>query len=92
MKRNRPWLHNNASWAVVGMVLLALGWHRGLLYSQAEGVGVEVDNALRTLRVRFGVNDKEPGKWDGTATVTGGSILQIRNWHPRKGDRVDHTG
>ena len=87
MKRNRM-----VSCAAIGVVALALGWQRSLLFSQFGGATIiEVDNTVRTVRVRFGVNDKEPGQWDGSASVTGGSILEIRNWHPRKGDRVDNT-
>ena len=68
-----------------------VGWQRGLLFSQT-GAAVESDPGVRTVRVRFGVNDKAPSKWDGSATATGGSIVRIRNWHPRPGDRVDNSG
>jgi len=88
MKRNR-WI----SCAAIGLAALAVGWQRGLLFSQAAGdAAVDADNGVRTVRVRFGVNDKEPAKWDGSASVTGGSIVRIRNWHPRPGDRVDASG
>jgi hypothetical protein len=88
MKRNR----------LVSLMLMAAAaavfvWQRGALLSQsAEGAAVDADPAVRTVRVRFGINDKAPAKWDGSASVTGGSILHIRNWHPRAGDKVDNNG
>jgi len=87
-KRNRL-----LSFTALGILTLAVGWQRGLLFSQAVSApAIEVDNGVRTVRVRFGVNDKEPTKWAGSATVTAGTILHILNWHPRPGDRVDNTG
>jgi hypothetical protein len=81
------------SCAAVGLVALAVGWQRGLLFSQsASDKAVDADNSVRTVRVRFGIKDKEPTKWDGSASVTGGSIVRIRNWRPRPGDRVDSSG
>lgn len=38
--------------------------------------------------IRFGVNDTEPAPWDGTINVSGGEIVNLRNWHPRPGDRI----
>ncbi len=88
MKSNRL-----ISSAVIALAALAVGWQRGVLFSQAGGdAAVDVDNTVRTVRVRFGVNDKVPAKWDGTASVTGGSILRIRDWHPRPGNKVDKEG
>ena len=94
MKRNRLPLHRRmVSCAAIAIVVLAVGWQRGLLFSQSGAdASVDVDNTVRTVRVRFGVNDKKPAKWDGTASVTGGSILRIRDWHPRPGNKVDNTG
>lgn len=87
MKRNRL-----VSFTVAAAAVLTLVWQRGLLFSQAGGgAEVDVDPAVRTVRVRFGINDKVPTKWDGSATVTGGSILRIRNWHPRPKQHVDNT-
>lgn len=81
------------SFAVIGVAALAVGWQRGLLFSQAKaGAAVDADPAVRTVRVRFGVNDQEPRKWDGAASVTAGSIVRIRNWHTRPDDRVDQNG
>ncbi len=81
------------SFAAVAAALLAFGWQRGLLFSQSgSDTAVDAEPAVRTVRVRFGVNDKAPAKWDGSATVTGGSIVRIRNWHPRPGDGVDESG
>ena len=78
---------------IAGLVLLGAGWQRGRLFSQAGGESpAEFDPSVRTVRVRFGINDQAPQKWDGKATVIGGTILRIRNWHPRPGDSVDQSG
>ena len=78
---------------VLAIAALFAIWQRGALLSQSGGdAALDVDPAVRTLRVRFGINDKAPSKWDGSATVTGGTILRIRNWHPRPKEVVDNTG
>jgi hypothetical protein len=78
---------------VAGLVLLGAGWQRGRLFSQAgKESPAEFDPSVRTVRVRLGINDQNPQKWDGKATVIGGTILRMRNWHPRPGDRVDQSG
>src|SRR5215831_10073470 len=87
MKRDRL-----LSGVVIAGMSLAIVFERGVLLSQAGGgSAIDVDNTIRTVRVRFGVNDKDPAKWDGTAAVTGGTILRIRNWHPRAGDIVENN-
>ena len=88
MKRKRL-----LSVTILGAVALAILWQRGTLLSQpAASTAVDVDPSVRTVRVRFGVHDKMPAKWDGSAEVIRGSIVRIRNWHPRPGDRVDNQG
>ncbi len=85
--------HHRVPLLILAALALALLWQRIPLLSQpAEGASVAADPNVRTLRVRFGLNDKSPAKWDGQATVTSGQVLRIRNWHPRPGDRVDSTG
>ena len=86
-------MKRNLVLALAGATALAIFWQRDLLLSQSGGdAAVEADPAVRTVRVRFGVNDTAPNKYDGSASVTGGAILRIRNWHPRPGDRVDQGG
>lgn len=41
-----------------------------------------------SLRVRFGVKDTAPKSWDGSVSVSNGTILQLRNWRPRSGDQI----
>jgi len=40
------------------------------------------------FRVRLGVNDSAPRVWDGSVTVTGGTLAYLREWRPRMGDRM----
>lgn len=45
----------------------------------AEDIGV---------RIRLGVTDKQPTRWDGSASVTGGKIAEINGWRFEQGDKV----
>jgi hypothetical protein len=47
------------------------------------------DDSIVSFRMRMGVNDREPRAWDGSLSVSGGSVTRIRNWRPRAGDRID---
>ncbi len=56
---------------------------------QAEApAALPVDGSAVSLRVRFGVTDSAPKKWDGTISATGGSVIALRNWRPRPGDKI----
>ncbi|MGH9719276.1 MAG: hypothetical protein ACRD8O_03630 [Bryobacteraceae bacterium] len=57
--------------------------------SQPLAQRVAADDSVISLRVRFGVIDKSPQPWDGSVAATGGEVLQVRNWRPRPGDKVD---
>ncbi len=43
------------------------------------------------LRVRLGLNDKEPAKWDGTINLDSGQVTQITGWRFADGDVVQDT-
>lgn len=36
-----------------------------------------------SFRVRFGLNDMADTAWDGSVSVSGGELVQVRDWHPR---------
>ena len=57
----------------------------GLLLLAAGAAGAQTTSLL----VRFGVTDTEDRVWDGSVTVTGGEILNVRNWRPRAQDVVE---
>ena len=38
---------------------------------------------IASFRVRFGLNDTAETAWDGSVSVSGGELLQVRDWHPR---------
>src|SRR5215510_10637496 len=45
------------------------------------------------VRIRFGLTDKAPQKWDGTISVAPGKIERIDGWRFQDGDEVrDTTG
>src|SRR5206468_4818219 len=43
------------------------------------------------VRIRFGLTDKEPKKWDATVAVTPGTIERIDGWRFQDGDAVQGT-
>src|SRR6476660_2734485 len=43
------------------------------------------------VRIRFGLTDKEPKKWDGTISVAPGKIERIDGWRFEDGDQVEGT-
>src|SRR5262245_945023 len=44
------------------------------------------------VRIRFGLTDKDPTKWDGTISVSPGKIERIDGWRFENGDAVQGTG
>jgi len=47
------------------------------------------DSSVISFRLRLGVTDAEPRAWDGQIAVKNGEILNLRNWHPRPGDKIN---
>src|SRR2546430_9507621 len=43
------------------------------------------------IRIRFGLTDKEPTKWDGTISIAPGKIERIDGWRFQDGDEVHET-
>jgi len=43
------------------------------------------------VRIRFGLTDKEPKKWDGAISVAPGKIERIDGWRFEDGDEVQGT-
>lgn len=41
-----------------------------------------------SIRITFGLTDREPRAWDGKLTVRSGDLLGLRNARPRPGDQV----
>lgn len=65
------------AWLSVGLLL------GGLVGSaQADDLGV---------RVRFGLNDEKPSKWDGTVEVSEGRVTHITGWRFTAQDTIDGT-
>jgi len=44
------------------------------------------------VRIRFGLKDQAPTKWDGTITVSPGRVERIDGWRFQDGDQVQGTG
>ncbi|MDQ2899831.1 MAG: hypothetical protein M3Y07_08525 [Acidobacteriota bacterium] len=79
-KNLRFWI---AGVIVSGCVLL-LGWQR----QASTPSSPLVDNSAISIRVRFGMAERQPRAWDGSLSATGGEILNLRDWHPRPGDKI----
>ena len=60
----------------------------GLLYTAIPLKGQQTVS----LRVRFGLLDTVETRWDGSASVSGGKLLQVRDWYPRPENSVDPSG
>src|SRR5450755_2761375 len=76
---------------VSGILIGAAVFAGAFLYTQRPAISQTrvSDDSVVSVRMRFGVTDTAPKSWDGSLTVTGGEALQIRDWHPRPGDRID---
>jgi hypothetical protein len=63
-------------------LLLTIGWCVCASQVLAADAGV---------RIRFGLTDKEPKKWDATISVAPGKIERIDGWRFQDGDAVQDT-
>lgn len=80
----RTW--TGALLALMAVVAAAVAaWQRS---SPAPAAGAPLDDSVVSVRLRLGVNDSQPRPWDGSLTVSGGQLVQVRNWHPRPGDET----
>src|SRR5215469_8586895 len=43
------------------------------------------------VRIRFGLTDKAPTKWDGTISVSPGKIETLEGWRFENGDQAEGT-
>ncbi|MBI1358077.1 MAG: hypothetical protein GC160_27400 [Acidobacteria bacterium] len=43
---------------------------------------------VMSFRIQLGVGATSEEKWDGAVTVSGGELLEVRNWHPRREDEM----
>ena len=43
---------------------------------------------VASYRIRFGMNDLAETIWDGSVKVSGGELLQLRDWHPRPENEI----
>lgn len=50
--------------------------------------GTPAPAAEHAFRVRFGLTDKAPTAWDGSARVSGGRLVGLRSWRPRAADEI----
>jgi len=49
------------------------------------------DDSVVSFRLRLGLTDTEPRRWDGELEVSGGEVVNLRLWRPRPGDRIEGT-
>ena len=45
-----------------------------------------------SLRIRFGLHDAAETRWDGSVSISGGSLVLARDWRPRPENSVDPGG
>jgi hypothetical protein len=64
---------------------------RAILLSLAATFVWPVFAADVGVRIRFGLTDKAPTKWDGTISVSPGRIERIDGWRFQEGDAVEGT-
>jgi hypothetical protein len=61
-----------------------------ILFSQTRGASVSAgDDTMISFRVIFGAADTQPAQWDGELTAISGEVLQLRDWQPRPGNRIE---
>ena len=75
--------------------LTLIAWQqRAVLFPQAAPSPSQtelaplLDSSLVSFRLQFGVMDGEPRSWDGSLALEKGDLLNLRNWHPRPGDKI----
>jgi hypothetical protein len=68
------------------VALAAAVWLTDTVRSQESKSAAE---SRATVRIRFGITDTQPSKWDGTISAAGGEIASVRHWRPRPGDRIE---
>src|SRR5438309_2862359 len=59
---------------------------RPVVFSQSPAA--LTGDSVISLRVRFGQDESKPTTWDGRVAVSGGELLNLRNWHPHGDDHV----
>ena len=77
----------------VGMyVLFSPIRYGGSLQSQQSPTQVvAADPGIISILVRFGIQDSDERRWDGSVSGVAGEIQSLRNWHPTSGDRVTQS-
>jgi len=75
-------------WIVMGLVALSAAWlaPRRVVYTQPEA---GLDETTASVRIQFGVSDREPTPWEGSVKAVGGEVLNLRNWRARPGDKIE---
>lgn len=55
----------------------------------ASNAGALMKDDTASVRIEFGINDSAPRPWNGSISASSGSIVSVRNWHPRPGEKID---
>jgi len=71
---------------ILVLVTTVIFLQRGTLLSQST---LPIDDSTASFRVEFGA--EAPTIWDGKLSVTGGTLVSLRPWHPRPGDKIEGT-
>ncbi len=67
------------------LILLAVAVPSALAQGRLAG------DEIASFRIRLGMTDAVEKKWDGAVTVSGGDLLEVRDWHPRPENVVERN-
>jgi hypothetical protein len=70
--------------AAIFPLLALLGWQR----TAKTATTAATDDSVISVRIRFGLKDTKPTSWDGSLSMTGGEVLNLRDWRPRADDQI----
>jgi hypothetical protein len=73
--------------AISGAGAVLIAW--AAWQPQARTSSAVVADDVKTVLVRFGVNDPAPENWNGEISVANGEIVRLSSWRSLPGDAVD---
>jgi hypothetical protein len=77
-----------AFFIVLAGIISLLGWRAELFSQPQPAAPFALDDSVISFRVLFGVTDTEETVWDGSLEIANGEVADLRDWHPRPGNRI----
>ncbi len=75
--------------ALAALFSVLLFHPRAVVFTQSPAAVPLADDSVISFRVQFGVTDTSPRPWDGSLSVRGGEVINLRNWRPRPKHRIE---